>query len=265
MDKLSFDMTGFFTVSLVVIGLALSAAILPETLSATESDLSGDGDASSGGKAAFGDLNWVSQLSDDAHRLSQKDGTPRGKVLEELRGHWTATLARWQNDSQRTGYALIESLFVLQIDHVTSILNDSAPQQDAPGDAPGTRLDEAVLAIEQLSSLSPLVQAARNSNRSSLLVVSSVGCACELRRCSRMTELYATMRSSATVGPIAVVDLMQVPPLEDLLGQITGPYWILFNEDGDAATIIEMASNAGDVRASVVSWLDESKQGLSKE
>jgi len=260
MDKLSFDMTGFFTVSLLVIGLALSAAVLSEPLSATEADLSGGGDATAVGKDAFGDLSWVSQLSDDTHKLSQEDGTPRVEALEELSGQWTATLARWQNDSPPTGEALIESLFVLQIDHITSILSDPAPQQDASGDAAGKRLDEAVLAIDQLSSLSPLVQAARNSNRSSLLVVSSVGCACELRRCSRMTELYATMRSSSTVGPIAVVDLMQVPPLEDLLGQITGPYWILFNEDGDAATIIEMASDAKDVRASVVSWLGASQR-----
>ena len=255
MDKLNFDMAIVFTVLLVNIGLALSAAILLHPLPAMAVEMSGDRDATAVSEAASGDLIWVSQVGDHIHRLSQEGAIPRSRILEEVSGLWHGRIARWQIDSPRTADALVEKLFALQIDHITSLLNDPAPQQDASSTGLDRHLDETTRAIDQLTNLSPLVLAARDSIRSSMLVVSSVGCGCELARCANMAKLFDSMHSDSLIGPIAMIDLMQIPPLEELLGQVTIPYWVLFGENGDAATLIEGASDAEDARASILSWL----------
>jgi hypothetical protein len=255
MDKLILLVTRLGVVLLVVAGLTLSVGILLDPCPALAAELSGSGNGTEGRLLGIEHLTLISRIHEDIQSFSKVDNIPPSRIFEEIGRRWRSEVASQRPDSVRAGDALIERLFRHQINHVTALLSDPVSRQDASSATADMRLDEVTQAVSQLTQLSPLVLAARDSIRSSLLVISSVACACELRRCSRMTELFTTIHSATLIGPIAVVDITQVPPLEDLLGQIIGPYWILFNEDGDAATVIERASDAEDVRASVVSWL----------
>ena len=256
MGKLILHRARLRAVLLMVAGLTLSATFLPHPRSAMADDPPGDKDLTAVRDPATEDFIWVSQVRDHIHRLSQEDTIPRSRILEEVSRVWHSKVASQPTDSLLTPDALIEKLFRHQIDHITSLLSGPAPHQDTSGTGMNRRLDEAARAINELLDLSPLALATRDSIRSSLLVISSVGCRYELARCSSMATLFASMQSDTLIDPIAMVDLMQVPPLEHLLGQVTIPYWILFSENGIASTLIEGASDAEEVRASVVSWLD---------
>jgi hypothetical protein len=210
------------------------------------------------------DLGSAFQILDHIHSLSQRDTIPSSRILEEAAHMWHRSIADRGTDSTRTSDVLIERLFSSQNDHIGSLLSKSETDARISSINSDRLLDEVTQSIKQLSDLHRIVLAARDSIRSSLLVVSSVGCRCELARCSRMAKLFESMQSEALNGPVAMVDLIQTPPLENLLGNVTIPYWILFSETGDSSTIIEGASDAVEVRASVVSWLGTPQTGVRK-
>jgi hypothetical protein len=255
LDKLILHSVGWRGVLPAILGLALCGTILLQPLPAAAAETSGSKDRPASSEPVTEDFTWISRVHDDIQSLSMEDSIPRSRILEQANRMWHGRIASQRTDSLRAPDALIEKLFGVQIDHITSLLNGPPPHQDTARTGMDRRLDEAAHAINQLSNLAPLVLAARDSIRSSLLVVSSVGCRCELERCASMARLFASMHSDTLITPIAMIDLMQVPPLEDLLGKIDIPYWVLFSENGYPATIIEGASDAEDVRYSVVSWL----------
>lgn len=201
------------------------------------------------------DLTWISRLYCGIETLGKTDSIPRTRILEHVCRAWNDGIKNLPADSLSAPVTFIEKLLHLQTDHITSLLEQATSSRDTSNAGVEMRLDEAASAIKEVSAIPPLVLAARDSTRSSLLVISSVGCACEMERCSKMVDLFALMQADTLEGPIAIVDLMQAPVLEDLLGQVTIPYWILLNEHGDVSTLIEGASEAAEVRASVVSWL----------
>ena len=259
MDKLILHRVGLAPALLVVIGLAVSSTSLVHPRPAIAVEPSGSRGVPASSESFTEDLDWISQVRDHIHRRSQEDTIPQSRILEEISRMWHNRIAGQRPESTGVQDVLIGRLFGLQIDHITSLLNGSPPRQDTSGTDTALRLGEAAQAISQLSNLSPLVLAAKDSIRSSLLVISSVGCKCEIERCASMATLFASMQSDTLIGPTAMVDLMQVPPLEDLLGPIDMPYWILFSEHGHPATTIEGASDAEDVRSSVLSWLGTSR------
>ncbi len=179
-------------------------------------------------------------------------------------------------------------------------------------------LSEITQTSAELERLIPIFTATSNSKRSALLVVSSVGCACELERCSKMKALYDSLRvgfardnpdsatrhnlngggdgrespgdhtksnilesslggensspdsvsslhSNSLTGAdpnlaISMIDLMQVPALEKVLGVIDIPSWILFDETGSATTIVAGDSDPTEIRMMLESWLDSSQE-----
>jgi hypothetical protein len=237
----------------VVTVLALLLAALGQPPPAAAGETFGADARAASGLSAAADLAWISGLDDDIRDLGGADSIPRSRILEEIGGIWRDRIKGMASDSLSVAASSLEKILRLQIDYITSLLEPPPQFEDDTGTE--ARLDEAVGAIKALSNLSPLALARRDSMRSALLVVSSVGCACEMERCSKMIELFASMQADTLGGPAATVDLMQVPPLENLLGYVTIPYWIFFDEIGEVSTVIEGASDAEDVRAGIVSWL----------
>jgi hypothetical protein len=265
MDKLTLIRARMQLALQVVTVLMLIAATLGQPPHTAAGETSGTDSRAASGLSATADFTWISGLHDDIRGLSGADSVPQSGILEEVGSIWHDRIKGMASDSLRVADSPLEKLFGIQIDYVTSLLEGQSSPSDNADPHRDAHLDESVGAIKELSSLSPLVLASRDSMRSSLLVVSSVGCACEIERCSRMTELFGSLQADTLGGPVAMVDLMQVPSLEDLLGCVTIPYWVFFSEIGEVSTVIEGASDAGDVRASVVSWLGLRRAESRKE
>jgi|GEM_PF-6428021 len=255
MDKLTLTRARMQLALQVVTVLMLIATTLGQPPHAAAGEISGSDAGAASSLSPIGDSTWISGFYDDVRILGSADSIPRSRILEEIRQAWHNRIEGLTIDSLTIADSSVEKIFGMQIDYITSVLEGQPSSRDTAGPYKDVRLDQAVSAIKELSSLSPLAVARRDSLRSSLLVVSSVGCACEMERCSRMIELFASMQTDTLGGPVAMVDLMQVPPLEDLLGYVTIPYWIFFSEIGEVSTVIEGASDAEDVRASVLAWL----------
>lgn len=210
------------------------------------------------------DLGWIINADANIQRLVRNDTLPRAKVLEDLRYLWQSRFTDDLADSVPPAASPLEKLANMQIDHISSLLDVSEGPPGAPGIDGDVNLDEAARAITQLATLIPLVRAARDSLRSSLLVVSSVGCKCELERCATMAGLYASIRADTLIGPMAMVDVMEFPPLEDLLGPVDIPYWILFTEDGRPGTLVGGDSDPEDVSAGIASWFGTPRPSQTK-
>jgi hypothetical protein len=235
-----------------VLMLLAAAPGTPLPVAAGETSGSSPGAASDPSPAV--DFTWISRLYDDIRTLAGVDDIPQGGLPEEIRHAWDGGIESLPPELTICADSTAEKIFGAQIDYITAMLERRSSLRD---DAEGSysHLDEVAGAVKQLSNVSPIVQAAGDSIRSSLLVISSVGCACEMERCSTMVDLFGVIQADPLGGPIAMVDLMQAPVLEDVLGPVTIPYWILFDEKGRISTLIEGASDAPDVRASVASWL----------
>jgi len=255
MDKLILYRARLTGVLLIVSMLMLLPAAQGKPAPAAECETSGSDAGATSGLSPIADLTWISRFHDDIRTLSGSDTIPESRILEEVSSNWNDRIKGLPSDSLSAADSPVEKLLRLQIDHITSLLERPPSLGDNTGTGSEARLDEAADAMKQLASLTPLVLASRDSMRGSLLVISSVGCACEMERCSTMVELFASMQGDTLGGPIAMVDLMQVPVLEDLLGQVTIPYWIFFDEKGSISTLIEGASDAADVRAGILAWL----------
>jgi hypothetical protein len=200
-------------------------------------------------------LAWILRLDADIEGNESVGGISPHKALEELRQTWKGRFGMHAPDSLSGRESPLEAVFRMQIDRVASALDRDGDPEVSPAADIAKRLGRARRAIHQLSRLVPLVSAARESSRSALLVVSSVGCACELKRCENMLSLYESISGDGPSGPMAAVDLMEVPALENVLGPMDIPYWALFDQRGCPGTIIAGDSDAGDVRAAVLGWV----------
>jgi hypothetical protein len=200
-------------------------------------------------------LAWILRLDADIEGNQSADGVSPGEALEELRHSWREKFGIHAPDSLSGRGSPIEAVFKMQIDRVCRALDGSDdPNADSVADI-AKHLGRARRAIGHLSRLVPLVSAARDSSRSALLVISSVGCACELKRCENMLSLYESISGDTSSDRMAAVDLMEVPALEDVLGSTDIPYWVLFDQRGHPGTIVAGDSDVDDVRSAVLGWL----------
>ncbi len=216
--------------------------------------------AAESAEASPGDLTaehlaWILGLDADIESDETVDRASLGETLEELRQTWTGRFGMLAPDLLPEPGSPLEAVFRMQMDRVASALGrDDDPEKNTAADI-AKSLGRARRAIHHLSNLVPLVSAARDSSESVLLVVSSVGCACELKRCENMLALYESISGDAPIGPMAAVDLMEVPALEDVLGAMDIPYWVLFDRRGYPGTMVAGDSDADDVRSAVLEWL----------
>ena len=220
----------------------------------------GRGPAGEGAEASPGGLTgehlaWILGLDADIESDETVDGASPGETLEELRRIWEGRFGTHMPDSLPEPGSPLETVFRMQIDRVASELGRDDDPEKTPAADIAKRLGRVRRAIHHLSNLVPLVSAARDSSESALLVVSSVGCACELERCENMLSVYESISGDAPIGPMAAVDLMEVPVLEDVLGAMDIPYWVLFDRRGYPGTMVAGDSDADDVRSAVLEWL----------
>ena len=249
----------------LVVAAAISCALAGHSTIGIAGDVSSaEGKAYSGRHPTRQDLAWIIHADAEIRQIVQSDTIPRAEVLQRVRDMWQSGFAGRPADSVPAPASLLEELTNMQIDHISSLLGGS----EKPGLSSDTdrdvNLGQAARAVNRLATLIPLVRAARDSLRSSLLVVSSVGCKCELERCATMAGLYASLRGDTLIGPMAMVDVMESSPLEVLLGSVDIPYWILFTEDGQPGTLVEGDSYPEDVTASVASWFGVTKSTQTK-
>jgi hypothetical protein len=207
-----------------------------------------------------GDLNdehlaWIIWLDGEIEINKPVDGVSPGEALEELKQAWTDRFGMHAPDSLSDLGSPLEAVFRMQIDRVASVLGRGGDPKASPADDIAKRLGRARRAIGHLSHLVPLVSAARDSSSSALLVISSIGCECELERCDNMLSLYESVSGETPIGPMAAVDLMEVPALEEVLGPMAIPYWVLFDQRGNPGTIVAGDSDVDDVRSAVLEWL----------
>ena len=243
-------------VSTLLMGVGLSCMIHLQALPGTAGNLSPTEVVGRPRRALTKeDLIWITDADGCMQQYIRTDTIPTGQVLKDLSGLWHDRFAGRQTDSIPHLSSPLKQLASMQVDHISTLLD----RPDTVGLTSGTdstdHLTETALAVRHLSYLLPLVTAARDSLRSSLLVVSSVGCECELERCAKMAALYDSIQTDSLPAPMAMVDLMQIPPLEDLIGPVDIPYWILFTEDGRPATLLAGDADPEDIRPTIASWL----------
>ena len=262
MDKLSRIVavsahgTGVFMVCLAA-GMLLAAS----GVGAAGRGPAGEGAEASPGGLTGEHLAWILGLDADIESDEAVDGASPGETLEEIRQTWTGRFGMYAPDSLAEPVSPLEAVFRMQMDRVASALGRDDDPEKNPADDITKSLGRVRRAIHHLSNLVPLVSAARDSSESVLLVVSSVGCACELKRCENMLSLYESISGDAPTGPMAAVDLMEVPVLEDVLGPMDIPYWVLFDRRGYPGTMVAGDSEADDVRSAVLEWLGATADG----
>ena len=108
-------------------------------------------------------------------------------------------------------------------------------------------------------SMEPIIRSLHDSKRSVLLVVSSVTCECERKRCEKMLKVYDSTAAGHPALPISSVDLMKMPSLVRTLGVTSIPSWVLFNAQGAPASIITGFEDPEDVRSALQSWLSDNR------
>ncbi|MGQ9603477.1 MAG: hypothetical protein ACUVUU_04640 [bacterium] len=155
--------------------------------------------------------------------------------------------------------------------------------------------EELNVALETLSGLMRMAEATNDSIPTALLVVSSIACECETERCISMLSLYdslffsnredsqrddntdpkqANSQDLPTTVPqtatrlnsksriaenhlVAILDFVQAQGIEDVVGILEIPYWLLFDRQGNVAMIIGGDTNPIDVAETLTSWLGE--------
>ena len=209
------------------------------------------------------DIEWVSKIDINARARGQRDTVPASQSLRDLGHLWHERFGNRlsASDSLPDPRPPVEELFARQIGHVYSILDGVEAPEDTLDEIGYRILSEARDAVHHLSNLVPLVEAVRDSVRSALLVISSVGCECELRRCEEMMRLHESLRQDSSSGPVTMVDVMQVPSLSDIVGPVDIPYWVLFDENGERVFVVGGNSDPEDVKSNILSWLGVSEVG----
>jgi len=214
-----------------------------------------------------GDFEWISEIDINTQALGQRDSVLSGRSLLELRNLWHERFGNRlsASDSLPDPRSSVDELSAGQIGHVYSILDGVEAPEDTLDETGYRIFSEARDALHHLANLVPLVRAARDSTRSALLVVSSVGCECELRRCEDMLRIYESLRQDSSSGRVTMVDFMQVPSLGDIVGFVDIPYWVLFDESGEMALVVGGNSDPEDVRSNILSWLGVSAVDRRRE
>jgi hypothetical protein len=214
-----------------------------------------------------GDLEWVSEIDANTQAAGDGDSAPATKPSQELKKLWHERFGNRVSapDSLPDPRSSVDQLFARQIRHVYSVLDGVGAPADTLDETGHRIFSEARDAVHHLANLVPLVRAAIDSARSALLVVSSVGCECELRRCEDMMHLYESLRQDSLNGPVTMVDVIQVPSLSDIVGPVDIPYWVLFDESGEMALVVGGNSEPEDVRSNILSWLGVSEVVRRKE
>lgn len=213
------------------------------------------------------ELEWVTDIDINTQALGGRDTVLSSRSLPELRHLWHERFGNRlsASDSLPDPRSPVEELFARQIGHAYSILDGVKAPEDTLDETGYRIFSEARDAVHHLANLVPLVWAARDSARSALLVVSSVGCECELRRCEDMLRLYESLRQDSSSGRVTMVDFMQVPSLGDIVGPIDIPYWVLFDESGEMTLVVGGNSDPEDVRSNILSWLGVSAVDRRRE
>jgi hypothetical protein len=202
---------------------------------------------------ALGALGQVSRIAKETCFADTLSLPMRFQIIEEA---WSVGFEARLGDSVRMSPSPLERLFAQQIDRVRTLLPPHKTSQDSSTIAlDKSHLSNLCNAIKNLALLEPLLSRARSSRRSALLVVSSVACECELRRCEKMLSLYSSLAKAQPSPAIAVIDLMEMPFLQRTLGSDTIPAWFLFNSKGYPASIVGGDSDPQEIRPSLFSWL----------
>ncbi len=207
------------------------------------------------------DIEWVSEIDANTQPMGERDSVLSAQSPQELKKLWHERFGNRlsTSDSLPDPRSSVDQLLARQIGHVYSILDGVGAPADTLDGTKYSVFGEARDAIHNLADLAPLFQAAKDSIRSALLVVSSVGCECELRRCEDMTRLYESLRGDSSNCTVTMVDVMQVPSLSDVVGPVDMPYWALFDEGGKLTLLVGGNLDPDDVKSNIRSWLGVSE------
>ena len=187
----------------------------------------------------------------DTLGLSGADG-----AVGRIKTAWLRGFRAGVGDSTVVSPSALENLVGSQVTAIDSLLARAGLASSRDGAerwSPGP--DEILAAIHNLAALEPCLSAHRRSSRTVLLVVSSVSCECERKRCEKMLALRSSIAAGEPSLPIGVVDIIHMPAVARILSVTTIPSWILFGADGRVASIITGFEEPEDARVTIRGWL----------
>jgi hypothetical protein len=178
------------------------------------------------------------------------------RVVGIIEAAWIEGFRSGVNDSTVVSPSPIESLIGSQIVDIDSLLARAKPARSiGESDRTGPGPDEILAAIHNLAALESTFSFQRELSRTVLLVVSSVSCECERKRCEKMLALRSSIATAHPALPIAVVDIVHMPAVARILSITTIPSWVLFSAKGEVASIITGFEEPDDARATIYAWL----------
>lgn len=231
--------------------------------------------------------------------IQELDRSPEDKSAKPGLDSLSRTWEEFGRDLEADGSfsnSQLGEIIVKQVQSISALI-DFAIQDKAP-DFEETR-EDLNRQLESLLGLTRMAESANDSVQTALLVVSSIACECETQRCIRMLALYDSLfcnpeeqedqgkdfrkphwhqwrtnigQTAARLNrktrhgsnrPVAIIDFAQVNGIEEIVGNLEIPSWILFDKGGQIATLIAGNSDPIDIAQAVERWLQETAKAQS--